>query len=803
MQRQMAPVPWEQHLPQVVFLHNGANARLLASHGASFATVYVACCCPSCENRPIAPFRTGGCVLGLGDWALHVGLKAASLAEVHVNQPGSDEKVPLAVWLQSTSLKMGGESLKRRQVNVFHWNGKLVPDNSDTGVKPVYRHLPSTHLPTAYEGLGSWRAATIRGYDPSTCRFEIKYHDEPKRSQAHIWLPLAVLHFARNPPATEAAVRSSPDTVSQPCTSPFTTQSCDTVGDVTPQLQRLPTLQMPAIQPQSWVYGQPMPRPMLTPPLPVQLAAVVAVQAAAPLPPLQDRVSPPLLGSFHSIPTAPASPQASRQESPQHGFPDWSARAVGTEASSQYYLALNSEEAPVTLPMHDVRQQPDCFTSSTLLCGTAATAVAAGGVGVGSAGGALAAPTAAPTRGLMAYRVSSFDALSVNSNSGSSSSSSVAVGGDVSGVVGADGGSDCTIACGGGDCATPNSSKRGEPTDALGVTGEGAGPGGSWPPLSQATATSTALPCLPPTFPACGGYWAPQLGSSAAASNLGPTSAPAVESGAGDAATAALPATGYSATQAAAPGAGDDDLAAIYAELCSEEVVLTDQVLPLRNAAPSTFASTAALPGSAMATAYHTTGNQGFPPSVQQLQVAGNNAACRTSSSPPTSAAAAAFMKPGPPPPCDDSCAAIHPVLRGELLERQKMALMILAQSSGAIFARTQEQALLPACLPQQQQPQPSAACAKRPRPDDSTAGLPAPTAVTMKPHDAVAVFGFGAVTECQSSGAVTLPATSQEWDEPLRGLLPTGFWDGMLAAGWDGLSATACGTAKRLHLAC
>ncbi|GIL68622.1 hypothetical protein Vafri_21871 [Volvox africanus] len=809
MQRQMAPVPWEQHLPQVVFLHNGANARLLSSHGASFATVYVACCCPSCEKRPVAPFRTGGCVLGLGDWALHVGLKAASLAEVHVNQPGSDEKVPLAVWLQSTSLKMGGESLKRRQVNVFHWNGKLVPDSSDTGIKPVYRHLPCTQLPTAYEGLGSWRAATIRGYDPSTCRFEIKYHDEPKRSQAHIWLPLAVLHFARNPPATEAAVRSSPDTASQPSTSPFTTQSCDAVGDVTPQLQRLPTLPMPlAIQPQSWVYGQPMPRPMPTVPLPVQLA-VMAVQAAPP-PPLHDRVSPPLLGSFHSIPTAPASPQASRQDSPQHGVPnhDWSARAYGTEASSQYYLARSSEEAPVTLPMRDMRQQRDCFTSSTLLCGTVPDGTAASGGGGGSAGGAPAAPAAAPTRGFMAYRVSSFEALSVNSNSGSSSSSSVAVGGDVSGGLGADAGSDSTIACGGGDCATPNSSKRGEPTDALRVTGQGpdAGPGGTWPPLPQAIATSTALPCLPPTFPACGGYWTAQLGLSAAASTLGPTSAPAAESGTGDAATATLAATGCSATQAAAPGAGDDDLAAIYAELCSEEVVLTDQVVPARNAAPGTFASTYALAASSMA---HPT--TGFPPSVQQLQVAGNDAACHTSSSPPSSVAAAAFMKPGPPPPppppCDDSCAAIHPVLRGELLERQRQALMILMQSPGTIFAQTQEQALLPTCLPQQQQqqhpPQLSAACTKRPRPDDPTAVLVAPTAVTIKPHGTVAVYGFGAATECQSSSAVTLPATSQELDEPLRGLLPTGFWDGMLAAGWDGLSTTACGTAKRVHLAC
>ncbi len=92
----MDALPWEQHLPQVTFHHNGADARLVASHGASFASVYVACSCPICENRPLAAFRTGGCVLGLGDWALHVGLKAASLAEVQVIQPESNEKVSAA-----------------------------------------------------------------------------------------------------------------------------------------------------------------------------------------------------------------------------------------------------------------------------------------------------------------------------------------------------------------------------------------------------------------------------------------------------------------------------------------------------------------------------------------------------------------------------------------------------------------------------------------------------------------------------------------------------------------------------------
>lgn len=93
MNSQIAPLPWEQHLPQVVFCHNGASARLVASHGASFATVYVACSCPTCETRPLASFRTGGCVLGLGDWALHVGLKAASLAEIQVIQSKAGEKV--------------------------------------------------------------------------------------------------------------------------------------------------------------------------------------------------------------------------------------------------------------------------------------------------------------------------------------------------------------------------------------------------------------------------------------------------------------------------------------------------------------------------------------------------------------------------------------------------------------------------------------------------------------------------------------------------------------------------------------
>ena len=119
----MAPLPWEQHLPQVVFHHNGSNARLVASHGASFATIYVACSCPACEKRPVTPHRAGGCVHGLGDWAVHVGLKAASLAEVQVVQQDLSEKVSVST---GGGLSFGENRADAVRVAVF-LPGQLAP----------------------------------------------------------------------------------------------------------------------------------------------------------------------------------------------------------------------------------------------------------------------------------------------------------------------------------------------------------------------------------------------------------------------------------------------------------------------------------------------------------------------------------------------------------------------------------------------------------------------------------------------------------------------------------------------------
>ncbi|KAG2453225.1 hypothetical protein HYH02_002548 [Chlamydomonas schloesseri] len=136
------------------------------------------------------------------------------------------DSLPLLAWQQRSAERLGGASLKRRQVNIFWWNGSVTTAEADRALAAeaemaqtrvgkaagLVTGLAAAGQPsTAWPGYGTWRAATIRGFDTRTGRFEVKYHDEPKRSTAHILLPFAVLHFARNPPADGESVRCSPE----------------------------------------------------------------------------------------------------------------------------------------------------------------------------------------------------------------------------------------------------------------------------------------------------------------------------------------------------------------------------------------------------------------------------------------------------------------------------------------------------------------------------------------------------------------------------------------------------------------
>lgn len=99
--------------------------------------------------------------------------------------------MPLLAWLQAAGSRLGGQSLKRRQVNVFWWNGAATEteaaatiiaaeseqiSNRAVSVAPSSSGGPAAgqQATTAYPGFGTWRAATIRGFDAATGRFEVK-----------------------------------------------------------------------------------------------------------------------------------------------------------------------------------------------------------------------------------------------------------------------------------------------------------------------------------------------------------------------------------------------------------------------------------------------------------------------------------------------------------------------------------------------------------------------------------------------------------------------------------------------------
>ncbi|KAG2454559.1 hypothetical protein HYH02_000404 [Chlamydomonas schloesseri] len=91
---------------------------------------------------------------------------------------GEGPGLPLLDWLRHANKSLGGDQLARRQICVF---------------------CPG--LTGGTEQPNQWRGATIRRVDPVTAAAELKYHDDRrKRSKAHLYLPLAVLHWARCPP---------------------------------------------------------------------------------------------------------------------------------------------------------------------------------------------------------------------------------------------------------------------------------------------------------------------------------------------------------------------------------------------------------------------------------------------------------------------------------------------------------------------------------------------------------------------------------------------------------------------------
>ncbi|KAG2491001.1 hypothetical protein HYH03_010673 [Edaphochlamys debaryana] len=118
-------------------------------------------------------------------------------------------KFPLGAWIRRASEVLGREALQRRQLNIFWWNGAASAEEAAAVVAKQGKPACAT-APTAWPGWGRWRAATIRGYDNDNGAYEIKYHDEPKRSSAAIWLPFAVTHYARCPPGSALEIRPSP-----------------------------------------------------------------------------------------------------------------------------------------------------------------------------------------------------------------------------------------------------------------------------------------------------------------------------------------------------------------------------------------------------------------------------------------------------------------------------------------------------------------------------------------------------------------------------------------------------------------
>ncbi|GIM08456.1 hypothetical protein Vretimale_12460 [Volvox reticuliferus] len=136
--------------------------------------------------------------MSLDEWCLHTTPGGASFERITVLQPTADYLVPLPAWLRAAALHIGGDGLKRKQLTVFWWNA--APD----GPAPTVPPPPSQRASEPKRSSGAWRAATVIGFNPHTGLFTLKYHSDPKKQVSQIYLPLALIHFARMAPPAGA-----------------------------------------------------------------------------------------------------------------------------------------------------------------------------------------------------------------------------------------------------------------------------------------------------------------------------------------------------------------------------------------------------------------------------------------------------------------------------------------------------------------------------------------------------------------------------------------------------------------------
>lgn len=88
--------PWGDKVAQVRFTTpepwRAAEASLVCSSGATYASVYVACSCVDCSGKPLQAFRNGGNILSLEAWARHA---RVSTDEIQVSEYAAGLEVSL------------------------------------------------------------------------------------------------------------------------------------------------------------------------------------------------------------------------------------------------------------------------------------------------------------------------------------------------------------------------------------------------------------------------------------------------------------------------------------------------------------------------------------------------------------------------------------------------------------------------------------------------------------------------------------------------------------------------------------